>query len=139
MSGPIIRIFTSATVVAGLLSVPASAQMPANQALLQKYCLACHSNKLKTAGLSVEGLDPTSVAGKSEIIEKILRKVKAGQMPPPNMPRPDAATVAAFSSSLETSLDAEAAAHPDPGRPAIHRLNRAEYSNAVRDVPRGSR
>ena len=134
MSGLIIRILTSASVIAALISVPATAQTPANQALLQKYCLACHNNKLKTAGLSVEGLDPASVAGKSEILEKILRKVKAGQMPPANMPRPDAAGIAAFSASLETALDAEASAHPDPGRPAIHRLNRAEYSNAVRDI-----
>ncbi|MEP6715129.1 MAG: DUF1592 domain-containing protein [Terriglobia bacterium] len=105
-----------------------------NQALLQKYCVGCHNNKLKTASVSVEGLDLTSVAGKAELLEKVLRKVKTGQMPPPGLPRPDTATATAFSKWLENSLDAEAVAHPDPGRPAIHRLNRAEYSNAVRDV-----
>jgi len=68
-------------------------------------------------------------------LEKVLRKVKTGQMPPAGMPRPDSAHRAAFGNWLETSLDAEAAAHPNPGRPAaVHRLNRAEYSNAIRDV-----
>jgi hypothetical protein len=128
-----IRILTSASLVAVLL-VPARAQTEANQALLQKYCLTCHNNKLRTAGLSVEGLDPTSVAGKSEIFEKILLKVKTGQMPPPNLPRPDGPAVASFSKRLQGALDSEAAAHPEPGKPAAHRLNRAEYSNAVRDI-----
>jgi hypothetical protein len=67
-------------------------------------------------------------------LERVLRKVKTGQMPPAGMPRPDAASAAEFRESLESELDAEASAHPNPGRPAIHRLNRAEYSNAVRDV-----
>jgi mono/diheme cytochrome c family protein len=131
--------------MAGFVCLPAAAQTPAaqspaaqtpaaQQALLQKYCSGCHNNKLKTAGVSVEGLDLSNVAGKAEILEKILLKVKAGQMPPPGLPRPDAATAAGFSRWLENSLDAEAAAHPDPGRPAIHRLNRAEYSNAIRDI-----
>ncbi len=117
--------------VSCLLALPLAGQ---NEQLLQKYCSGCHNNKIKTAGVSVEGLDLTSVAGKAEVLEKVLRKVKSGQMPPPGLPRPDAATAASFSKWLENSLDAEALAHPDPGRPAIHRLNRAEYSNAVRDV-----
>jgi mono/diheme cytochrome c family protein len=125
-----------ASLFLSLLPLPAQAQTSAaaSQALLQKYCSGCHNNKLRTAGVSVEGLDLTSLSGKAETLEKILRKVKAGQMPPAGLPRPDAATAASFAKWLETSLDAEAAAHPDPGRPAIHRLNRAEYSNAIRDV-----
>ena len=106
----------------------------ANQAMLQKYCAGCHNDKLKTAGVSVQGLDLTSVSGKAEVLEKILRKVKSGQMPPAGLPRPEKADALAFSKWLETSLDTEAMSHPDPGRPAIHRLNRAEYSNAVRDI-----
>jgi cytochrome c551/c552 len=116
-----------------LVCLPVAAQTE-QAAMLQKYCSGCHNNKLKTAGVSVEGLDLSSVGGRAELLEKILRKVKSGQMPPPNLPRPDAATVASFSTWLEGSLDAEAVAHPDPGRPAIHRLNRAEYSNAIRDI-----
>ncbi len=70
----------------------------------------------------------------AELFENVLRKVKNGQMPPVGMPRPDAATMAAFDRWLEETLDAEGAAHPNPGRPGVHRLNRAEYSNAVRDI-----
>jgi cytochrome c551/c552 len=102
--------------------------------LLQKYCVGCHNNKVKTAGVTLQGLDPAGVADKGELLERVLRKVKTGQMPPAGLPHPDAAVTAGFSQSLEGSLDAESAAHPNPGRPAIHRLNRAEYSNAVRDV-----
>ncbi|HTB11493.1 MAG TPA: DUF1592 domain-containing protein [Bryobacteraceae bacterium] len=106
----------------------------ANQALIQRYCVGCHNNKLKTAGVTLQGLDLTSVASNGELLEKVLRKIKTGQMPPAGMPRPAAASAAPFREWLEGELDAEASAHPNPGRPAIHRLNRAEYSNAVRDV-----
>ena len=102
--------------------------------MLQKYCVGCHNNKLKTAGVSLQGLDPAAVADKGELLERVLRKIKTGQMPPAGLPRPDATVKAGFIQSLEGALDAESAAHPNPGRPAIHRLNRAEYSNAVRDV-----
>src|SRR5581483_11107095 len=68
------------------------------------------------------------------VLEKVLRKLRAGEMPPAGMPRPDAQTTAAFTKWLEGELDRTAAAHPDPGHPTIHRLNRAEYSNAVRDL-----
>jgi hypothetical protein len=79
-------------------------------------------------------VDPANVADRAELLERVLRKVKSGQMPPAGLPHPDAAAITAFRQTLEAALDAEAAAHPNPGRPAIHRLNRAEYSNAVRDV-----
>jgi mono/diheme cytochrome c family protein len=106
----------------------------ANQALLEQYCVGCHNNRLNTAGVTLEGLDLGNVSGKAAVLEKVLRKVKSGQMPPAGLPRPEPAVAAAFGKWLETSLDAEAMAHPDPGRTAIHRLNRAEYSNAVRDI-----
>jgi mono/diheme cytochrome c family protein len=128
-----------AAAIAGLLPLPVHAQTKpgaaaANQAMLQEYCSLCHNDSLKTAGVSLEGLDLSSVSGKADVLEKVLRKVKAGQMPPAGLPRPDAATAASFTQWLETSLDNEALLHPDPGRPAIHRLNRAEYSNAIRDI-----
>ena len=136
-----LRNFLFAAAVAGIGSVAAHAQSnaqtnpaAANSALLKQYCVGCHNNKLNTAGVSLEGMDLSSVAGKAAVLEKVLRKVKSGQMPPTGLPRPEPAVAAAFSKWLENALDSEALAHPDPGRPAIHRLNRAEYSNAVRDI-----
>jgi hypothetical protein len=79
-------------------------------------------------------VDFSGVAGKEELFERVLRKVKTGQMPPAGAPRPKPEAASEFTRWLETSLDAQAKAHPNPGRPAVHRLNRAEYSNAVRDV-----
>jgi cytochrome c551/c552 len=102
--------------------------------LLQKYCVGCHNNRLKTGGVTLQGLDTANVADKAELLERVLHKIKTGQMPPAGLPRPDSAAAAVFSQRLEGALDAESAAHPNPGRPAIHRLNRAEYSNSVRDI-----
>jgi cytochrome c551/c552 len=120
----------------GILLIPlGNAQsQPAPKPLLQRYCVGCHNNQSKIAGVSVQGLDPANVSDKGELLERVLRKVKTGQMPPAGMPRPAAAATRQFTTSLEQALDAESAAHPNPGRPAIHRLNRAEYSNAVRDL-----
>ncbi len=121
-----------------MLAASAAAQTapPAdpNAALVRRYCVGCHNNSLKTAGVILQGLDLSTVAGKEDLLERVLRKVKTGQMPPPGMPQPPIAAAAAFRQWLERSLDAESAAHPNPGRMAIHRLNRAEYSNAIRDV-----
>ncbi len=86
------------------------------------------------AGISVEGLNAANVSAGAESWEKILRKLNSGQMPPPGLPRPDAAATKAYTAWLESSLDRVALDHPNPGRPAIHRLNRAEYGNAVRDL-----
>lgn len=124
---------TIATFATGAIAQTQPAADP-NRALLQRYCVGCHSTSLKTAGVVLQNLDLSSVNGKEELLEKVLRKVKTGQMPPPGMPQPTPAVRADFRTWLETSLDAESAAHPNPGRVAIHRLNRAEYSNAVRDV-----
>ena len=131
-------IVLSLAVCSGFLALPDIAQsQPAavsHQALLQRYCAGCHSIQVKTAGVVLQGLDPADTAHNAELLERVLRKIKTGQMPPPGMPRPDAAVVAEFSKWLEGALDAEAAAHPNAGHPAIHRLNRAEYGNAIRDV-----
>lgn len=107
------------------------AQTPA---LTTKYCAGCHNEKLKTAGLSLTGLDPNTPASHAGIWEKVLRQIDSGQMPPPGLPRPDAATAKAFTTRLVTALDRAAAAKPDPGLTMPHRLNRAEYSNAIRDL-----
>lgn len=102
--------------------------------LLRTYCLGCHNNQTKTANLSVQGLDPAHVEKDSETWEKILRRVRIGEMPPGGLPRPKPDASAQFTSWLEGGLNAAAAAHPNPGRPTIHRLNRAEYSNVIRDL-----
>ena len=89
---------------------------------------------MRSGGLSLERADLADVPKSAETWEKVIRKVRAGMMPPPNAPRPPAAQLDAFAGFLETSLDRAAAAKPRPGRTAIHRLNRAEYANAIRDL-----
>jgi hypothetical protein len=104
------------------------------RALLDQYCVTCHNEKLKTAGLLLDKADPSNVALDPETWEKVVRKVRAGAMPPAGMPRPDQAGMERFAVSLETSLDRAAAERPNPGRTPVHRLNRAEYANAIRDL-----
>jgi hypothetical protein len=115
--------------------VPAGhAQSSSNRDLLTKYCLTCHNDKAKTGGLSLEKLDVDRPATEAETWEKAIRKLRAGLMPPAGMPRPERATLDAFRSSLEKSIDLAAAQNPNPGVTALHRLNRAEYANAIRDL-----
>ncbi|HYW42709.1 MAG TPA: DUF1592 domain-containing protein [Bryobacteraceae bacterium] len=103
-------------------------------AFVSRNCVMCHSQKLKTAGIVLEGIDFSNAGPNAPTLEKALRKVRTGEMPPAGIPRPPADAAAAFVKSLEGALDRAAAANPNPGRPAIHRLNRAEYSNAIRDL-----
>jgi mono/diheme cytochrome c family protein len=107
---------------------------PAQRALLDKYCVTCHNQKLNTAGVVLDRADVTRPGESPAIWERVLRKVRMGQMPPPGMPRLPAPESAALVKYLETSLDQAALAHPNPGRTSAHRLNRAEYSNAIRDL-----
>jgi mono/diheme cytochrome c family protein len=102
--------------------------------LTDQYCVVCHNQKALTGGVSLEGIDFSNPGANAGTMEKVLRKIRTGEMPPAGMPRPAEAVSAAFTKSLEDTLDKAAAAHPNPGRPAVHRLNRAEYSNAIRDV-----
>ncbi len=104
------------------------------RAILDRYCVTCHNSRLKTAGLTLDAIDPNDVAKNAETWEKVIRKVKVGVMPPLGMPHPDDATRMALVTTLEKSLDRLAATSPYAGQPSIHRLNRAEYQNAVRDV-----
>ena len=103
-------------------------------AVLKNYCVTCHNDRTKTGELTLEHADLANVPKSAELWEKVIRKVRAGQMPPAGMPKPDAATLDGFVSYLETAIDREAAAHPRPGRTGLHRLNRAEYANAIRDL-----
>ena len=105
------------------------------RAVLQRYCLGCHSEQVRSGGLSLEAVDLADVASAGETWEKVVRKVNAGMMPPPGMPRPDAVTQRGLVSWLEDELDRAALANPDPGRTeTFHRLNRTEYKNAIRDL-----
>jgi catechol 2,3-dioxygenase-like lactoylglutathione lyase family enzyme len=105
-----------------------------HQALVGKYCVSCHNARTRTADLALDTLDIGNVAGDGATWEKVIKKVRSGAMPPQGVPQPDGPARAALISYLETALDREAAARPNPGRPALHRLNRTEYQNVIRDL-----
>jgi hypothetical protein len=105
-----------------------------DRALLDKYCVTCHNQKAKTAGLSLEAADFARPSNSADVWEKVIRKVRAEMMPPVGAPRPSKAELDGLASYLETSIDKVAAANPNPGRKVLHRLNRAEYGNAMRDL-----
>ena len=114
----------------------ASAQLSSEQAraLLDKYCVSCHNDRLKTQNLSLQGLDLTNVADHAELWEKVIRKLRAGVMPPPDLPRPPLAEYEALRDWLETSVDRATKGRTPPGSVVLHRLNRTEYANAIRDL-----
>jgi uncharacterized protein DUF1592/uncharacterized protein DUF1588/uncharacterized protein DUF1587/uncharacterized protein DUF1585/uncharacterized protein DUF1595 len=95
------------------------------------YCETCHNDRLKTGGLSLQGL---TIDGNAETWEKVIRKVRAGMMPPAGAKRPERAALDAFAGSIETTIDRAAAGTPNPGRAPLHRMNRVEYENAIRDL-----
>jgi mono/diheme cytochrome c family protein len=105
-----------------------------HRGVLNKYCVTCHNQRLKTAGLTLDTLNIEDIAGGAEVWEKVLLKVRTGAMPPLNMPRPDQAVRDGLTAWLEAELDKSAALKPNPGRIAVHRLNRGEYANAIRDL-----
>ena len=108
------------------------------RALVSRYCVTCHNERRKLpagAPLLLDQLDADRMSGNAEIWEKVVRKVRSGAMPPAGMPRPEPAMLSSWLKSMEEGLDRAAAANPNPGRPAsVHRLNRAEYTNAIRDL-----
>src|SRR6266851_8254747 len=97
--------------------------------LLDRYCVVCHNEILRTAGLTLDKLDLADAHARADVWEKVVRKLRASDMPPAGRPRPDGPTYDALATSLEKSLDVAAKAAPNPGRPALHRLNRTEYGN----------
>jgi mono/diheme cytochrome c family protein len=113
----------------------ASGTADAHQTVVRRYCVTCHNPRTKSGGLVLDGLSLSDVPASAETWEKVVRKLRTNAMPPAGMPRPDAATSAALTGYLESEIDRAAAARPMPGRTeSIHRLNRAEYRNAVRDL-----
>jgi hypothetical protein len=103
-------------------------------AFLKQYCATCHNDRVKAGGLAIDGLDLTAVDKHADTWEKVVRKLRTGMMPPAGAPKPALAAANAFTEALEGSLDRAAARRLDPGIPALHRLNRREYANAIRDL-----
>jgi mono/diheme cytochrome c family protein len=112
----------------------AATQHASQEALIKQYCVTCHNARLKTGGLELDGLDLARLPDHAELWEKVVRKVRAGVMPPQGMRRPEPAALESFVSWVEDTLDRDAKARPNAGRPMLHRLNRAEYKNAIRDL-----
>jgi mono/diheme cytochrome c family protein len=103
-------------------------------AVVTRSCVVCHNDRLKTAGLLLDHADLTDISANPDIWEKVVRKLRTGAMPPQGARRPDQATLDGLIAWLETELDKAATKHPNPGQPLVHRLNRAEYANAVHDL-----
>jgi hypothetical protein len=137
-------IVTAGWLLASLPSTPTraagaepgdTAALPVQRALLDRYCVTCHNQKLKNGNLALDSADVTKAGSEPEIWERVIRKLRLNAMPPPGRPRPDAAATQALVDFLKTQIDQTAAANPNPGRvETFHRLNRAEYKNAVRDL-----
>jgi hypothetical protein len=124
----------SAACAAYSQSAPNFSTPAAQRAFLNQYCAYCHNDQLKRGSMTLSALDLEHIDKSAELAEKAVRKIRVGLMPPPGMPRPNVQIVKAFAASLESELDRAAAANPNPGRPALHRLNRTEYANSVRDL-----
>jgi hypothetical protein len=104
------------------------------QALINQYCVTCHNQRTKTANVMFDTMDVTDVSKNPQIWERAVRKLRGGMMPPPGARRPDLSAVQGLATYLEDKLDQAAAAHPNPGRVAVHRMNRDEYANAIEDL-----
>ena len=130
-------------VLAGAVLLPAatlqaqnstSEAAAAHRATLQQYCIGCHSGPTPFAGLNLEPWTSANLEDNGAIWEKLIRKLRNRQMPPAGMPRPDEATYEALINYIETERDRLAEVKPNPGRTTLHRLNRTEYANAIRDL-----
>ncbi len=124
---------TATSAVTPQTSAPdVSSDVAADAALAQQYCAKCHGGRNKSGGFSLDALDLAHPGANAAQAEKVILKIRTGLMPPARAPRPDAPVLQAFATSLASRIDAESAR--DPGRPLLHRLNRTEYRNAVRDL-----
>jgi mono/diheme cytochrome c family protein len=114
-------------------AAPRAAAAASPKATVDRYCTGCHSDQLRTGELSLQNMDLANPTAHPEVWEKVIRKLRVGAMPPQGMPR-DRAALDGLAAYLETSLDRAAAAKPNPGKVSMHRLNRTEYANAIRDL-----
>ena len=110
------------------------ASVESQRAMVDEYCVVCHDDALKSGGFSWTEVDLAHPGQNTEQAEKIIRKLRSGMMPPPGAPRPDPATLKELASALETRVDAAAAGQPHIDAPELHRVNRSEYRNSVRDL-----
>jgi mono/diheme cytochrome c family protein len=127
-------VAVSLAVTFSLGAAPPEPAAATERALLDEYCVVCHNQQMKTGGLMLDKMDLAHIPEGAETWEKAIRKLRGGMMPPQGNPRPDAAELDGLIHYLESSLDRAAAAKPNPGRAPLHRLNRTEYGNAVRDL-----
>src|SRR5215475_1028002 len=128
-----LTVLLASTISAG--KGPPDANAASTRATLDQYCVSCHNERTKTAGLALERLDVARAGEQPEVWEKVVRKVRGRVMPPLGRPRPDVKTYDAVVADLESVLDRAAAANPNPGRTdTFRRLNRTEYQNAIRDL-----
>jgi cytochrome c553 len=111
-----------------------AASADADSALVKQYCTGCHSDRGKAGGLSLASFDAGAAVDHAAIVEKMIRKLRAGMMPPPGARRPDEAALRALAGSLESRIDRAAAANPNPGWRPFQRLTRVEYARAVKDL-----
>ena len=123
----------SAAAGASVRSAQAS-DAAAARALLDRYCVPCHDERLRTGGLALDTLDVARPGAAPAVWERVVLKLRGGMMPPVGRPRPTPQEAAAFRAWLEDRLDRAAMSRPEPGRVPTHRLNRAEYANAIRDL-----
>jgi mono/diheme cytochrome c family protein len=130
VSGSLV-LFAASAASAQTATAPDETPAPA---VVSQYCAGCHNDKVQSGGVSLARLDFRHVENEAELAEKMIRKLRTGLMPPAGARRPSAPTLNAVASALESALDAAAASRPNPGRPALHRLNRVEYANSVRDL-----
>src|SRR5260370_759548 len=129
-----LALYGIATLTAVLGCAQQTMPVAAQQQLVDRYCAGCHNDKLKSGGFSWAKIDLAHPDRGADQTERVIRKLRAGMMPPAGLPRPDAATLNGFASALESGVDRASAANPYAGRPALHRLNRTEYRNSIRDL-----
>ena len=136
-----VGVYLSTLIVNGQAALsPPSLQSPpppllsSPRAVIDQYCVGCHNQKAKSGGLMLDQMDLAQVGEHAEVWEKVVRKLRAGMMPPPGMPRPSATAYEALTVALEDELDRAAATKPRLTAAGVHRLNRTEYANAIRDL-----
>src|SRR5215471_12678856 len=138
-------VLSAAAIALALISSASAGQQPAStsgtpapiapyKATIDQYCVTCHNQRAKTAGLALDTLDLTKLPDHADIWEKAIMKLRGNLMPPPNAKQPDAAAKQSLVTWLETTLDQAAAAKPNPGSVSLHRLNRAEYSASIKEL-----
>ena len=124
----------AAAAVFGFQGAPAPSGAQGARTLLNQYCVGCHNDRAKVANFSLQSADPAAAGEHPEIWERVIRKMRAGMMPPPGLPRPPLAQYEGVRDWLEAEMDRKAAQRPNPGSVVLHRLNRTEYKNAIRDL-----